>query len=101
MLERALRRFIEVCRAQGDVREVYVFGSLARGDVGPTSDLDVLVVRDTKARRAERDVDLRIAFDVPVGLDAIVVTPAEYREQLPTTGFGRTILAEAKLVHAA
>lgn len=42
VLERGLERFVASARKFPDVRAVYVFGSLARGDVGVCSDLDVL-----------------------------------------------------------
>jgi len=92
-LARAARRIVDICAALGDVRAVYPFGSYASGKVRINSDLDILVVRDTSASRAGRDVDIRLRFDAPVGLDLIVVTPDEYADHLPTTSFGRTILA--------
>ena len=95
LLERGVSRLLAICTALGDVEAVYAFGSYASGDIGVASDLDVLVVRNTNVRRVERDIPIRVAFDVPVGLDCIVVTPEEYRDILPTTSFGRTILATA------
>ena len=95
LLERGVSRLLAICAALGDVEAVYAFGSYASGDVGVASDLDILVVRKTDVRRVERDSAIRIAFDVPVGLDCIVVTPEEYRDVLPTTSFGQTILATA------
>lgn len=100
-LERALDRLIAVCREHGDVRDVFVFGSLGSGRVGPRSDLDVLVVRDTAIHGVERGADLAIAADIGVALDLVVVTPLEFRERLPETSFGRTILATARHVYAA
>ena len=101
LLERGIERFVAICSERPDVRAVYVFGSYARGEVRPRSDLDLLVVRETDVRRIDRDLDLRLAFDVPIGIDVIVVTPQEYAHRLPATGMGRTILAEAKRVYAA
>jgi len=101
LLERAVARIVDICRAIEDVRAAYVFGSFVRDSIRLRSDLDVLIVRDTPLRRAERDLDIRRAFDVPLGLDLLVVTPQEYAEQLPSTSFGRTIVAEALCVYAA
>ncbi|MDQ2857866.1 MAG: nucleotidyltransferase domain-containing protein [Candidatus Eremiobacteraeota bacterium] len=100
-LERALERFVQVCRDRPDVRAVFLFGSLAEWRVGPRSDLDILVVRETAVRGIERGSDLAIAADVGVPLDLIVVTPDEFREGLPATSFGRTLLATARSVYAA
>ncbi len=100
-LDEALQRFIAVCRGREDVRAVYVFGSLATGAVGPRSDLDLLVVRDTDVRGIERGADLAGDAAVGVSLDLIVVTPAEFRDRLPHTSFGRTLMATAENVYAA
>ena len=100
LLDRAARRLVDICAAHTDVRGVYAFGSYASGTVRLRSDLDVLVVRDTSLRRADRDLDIRRAFDVPVGLDLLVLTPAEVAEALPTTSYGRTILASLRRLDA-
>lgn len=100
-LDDALARFVEVCRTAPGIRAVYVFGSMSSGHVGPTSDLDLLVVRDTDVEYRDRGDDLRRLARLGVRIDLIVVTPQEYRERLPTTSFGRTILETARCVHAA
>ncbi len=101
LLDRGVVRLLEICAELGDVEAVYAFGSYARGDIGVASDLDILVVRKTELRRVERDIAIRVAFDVAIGLDCIVVTPDEYRDVLPTTGFGQAILAAAVRLDAA
>ncbi len=100
-LGRGVARLVEICATLPDVRAAYAFGSYARGTVRLRSDLDILVVRETQLRRADRDLDIRRAFDVSVGLDLIVVTPAEYADVLATTAIGRTILAESVAIYAA
>jgi predicted nucleotidyltransferase len=81
VLEDAIEKFVAVAKRHADVEAVYAFGSAAERRVGPKSDLDLLVVRETAL--------------------VVVVTPAEYRERLPLTSFGRTILATARRVDAA
>lgn len=56
---------------------------------------------ETDLRRLDRDLDLKIAFAVPIGIDILVVTPPEFTERLPQTGFGQTILHNARQVYAA
>lgn len=101
LLADEIERFVNVCRAKADVRAVYVFGSYASGRIGPTSDLDLLVVRDTHLAYNDRGDDLRREASLEVHLDLIVVTPVEYRDRLPTTGFGNDILAGARCLYAA
>lgn len=95
LLDRAARRLVEIDTELSDVRAMYAFGSYATGRIDLESDFDALIVRDTDLRRADRDLDIRPAFDVSIGLDLIVVTPDEYAERLPATSFGQTILATA------
>ena len=100
-LEAAVAAFVAVCRRRPDVRAVFAFGSFASGEIGPRSDLDLLVIRETSIVGIERGTDLAAEAGLGIALDLIVVTPAEYRDRLPTTSFGRTILATARVVYAA
>ena len=101
VLEAAIRKFVAVAKRHADIEAVYAFGSVAEQRVGPKSDLDLLVVRETALVGPERGVDLVVEAQLDVPCDIVVVTPAEYRERLPLTSFGRTILATARRVDAA
>lgn len=97
----ALERVLHVCRARPDVRAAYVFGSYAAGKVGPTSDLDVLIVRDTQLGIIDRVADLKFASRARVGIDLVVVTPEEYRTSFRASSFGWSIIDRARCVYAA
>ncbi len=101
LLDRALARVVAVCAAHRDVRAAYVFGSYAREAVGPRSDLDVLVVRETPLGIVERVADLAWELRGPGHVELVVVTPQEYATTFARSGFGRTVLAEAKAIYAA
>jgi predicted nucleotidyltransferase len=64
------------------VRGALVFGSYARGEVGPESDLDLIVVRDTDLAQMQRDDDIRASLDLGVPYDLVTLTPEQY-ERLP------------------
>lgn len=100
-LDEAVATILSACRAFEDIEAVYAFGSYARGTIAPTSDLDLFVVRDTTMRHALRDRDIRLAYSGGVPLDIVVVTPSEFRDALPTTGMGQTILRDARRIDAA
>ncbi len=85
-----------LCAAEPSVCEAYVFGSYANEEVGPTSDLDVLVVRETALGIIDRVVDLKMAARSEISIDFVVVTPHELDNNFPTSSFGRTVLASAK-----
>lgn len=72
-LDEIIRRIVEVAHPE----RIILFGSAARGDVGPDSDLDLLVVkRGVHRRRLARQI-YRALFGIPVPVDVIVVTPED------------------------
>ncbi len=99
-LDVGLARFLETCRSETTVHAVYVHGSFALGTVGPSSDLDLLVVRETALGQAERGVDLVLRARAGVPLDVLVVTPEEFDTELPTTTYGATIIRTMRRVDA-
>jgi predicted nucleotidyltransferase len=59
--------------------KVVAFGSRARGDAHETSDLDLMVVMDHQGSLGDRSWEIRRhLLDLPVAIDLVVYTPAEY-----------------------
>jgi len=83
--------------------EVYLFGSRARGDIGPDSDYDLLVVvSDSAPPRRRRS---RLAYEALRGTgsatDVLVVTRRYFEERRHLkASLPGTVLREGKLVHA-
>lgn len=97
-IRKALDRLIEErYRPDPNVAAVYLFGSFARGNAVPGSDLDLLVVlRDDPRPPRERIVDY-LPERFPVGVDVVPWTEAELNERLATGDrMARTILAEGE-----
>ena len=64
-------------------RRILLFGSFAHGKPGPDSDLDLLIVKDTRLPTAERSRRVsRIIGSHVFSLDLIVLTPGEIRNRL-------------------
>lgn len=62
-------------------RRVVLFGSYARGDAGPHSDVDFLVVQETDLPRPKRSAPLySLLRDYPCSKDILVFTPREVRD---------------------
>jgi uncharacterized protein len=62
-----------------DPEQIILFGSRARGDAGPDSDVDLLVVMDVEGSKLEKSVEIRGALrDFPLPLDIAVTTPEEF-----------------------
>ena len=83
---------------------VYLFGSMARGDAGPDSDYDILlVVRDDAAPEA---LGARLAYNVLWGLrtsaDVHVLPRGKFDSRLHLkASLPATVVREGKLLYAA
>ena len=55
-----------------DPLRVIVFGSLARGEEGPDSDVDLMVVMPHVGNKRETAVEMRLAVRAPVPVDVFV-----------------------------
>ena len=77
----------EIARAFAPA-EVILFGSVARGEEGPDSDLDLLVVFDRADRAVRRDlmVEIRRAIRTFVPVDILVADVEELRADRDAVG---------------
>jgi predicted nucleotidyltransferase len=89
-------------RAVSDPEQIILFGSYARGDFGPDSDLDVLVVKDeTDSPRAEAARIYRALADLGIPIDAVVVRTAYVQRYGHLVGtVVRPALREGKVLYA-
>jgi len=61
---------------------IILFGSRARGDARPDSDVDLLVIVQEASDKRRMAIDIRSALrDLAVGKDVIVTTPDEIAER--------------------
>jgi len=82
---------------------IVLFGSAARGEMGPDSDIDVMVIMpDGTHRRHTAEMLHRQFFGIPFGIDVIVTTPSDLEKYSHTAGLiYRTILEEGHELYAA
>jgi predicted nucleotidyltransferase len=83
---------------------IYLFGSVARGDVGPDSDYDLMIIVPDDAPAPLRKCDL--AYEVLRGFrlakDLLVWTRSDFEKRLHLkASLPSTILREGKLLYAA
>lgn len=94
----ALQRLIEAARP----RKLYVFGSYARGESGPDSDLDVLVVVDDSVTAPRREsLRLRQALrGIHMPVDVLVVTESFFNAHRDSPGLiYREVIDTGRLVY--
>ena len=83
--------------------KIILFGSAARGTMGPNSDVDLLVIKGGKFSQARvTDSIYRALYGAAAAVDVIVVTPQEierYRDAFCLVIY--PALREGKIVYAA
>jgi predicted nucleotidyltransferase len=98
MLEKILARVLSVIKPE----KVILFGSAARGDTGPDSDIDLLVIAKVTHRRktAQRIYQKLVGVGAPI--DIIVATPGDMKKYKDRVGtIFPAILREGKVVYAS
>jgi predicted nucleotidyltransferase len=84
-----------------DPVRIILFGSHARGDAGPQSDIDLLVVLPVVEDKRKAAVQIRTALaDFPVPKDIIVSSPSEIAERGHLVGTVlRPALQEGRVIY--
>lgn len=83
---------------------IYLFGSTARGDSGPDSDYDLMVVvpDDAPAERRRSRLAYQVLRGTGRAADVLVWTRTAFESRLHVrTSLPATIVSEGRLVHAA
>lgn len=74
-----IRKMVNRIVRQFHPERIILFGSQARGDAGPDSDVDLLVVMHVNGSPLDKSVEIRVALhDIRVPKDIIVTTPEEF-----------------------
>ncbi len=97
----ALRRWAErVAAVRPELRRAGYFGSYARGDWGPGSDLDLLLIVERSTEPFERRGAAWDVTDLPVPADVLVYTEVEWQKLAQRTRFRDTVMREAVWVYS-
>lgn len=99
-LAEVVRRLVDAYRPE----RIYLFGSQARGDVGPDSDYDLLVVvrDDAPPERGRSRLAYDVLWETGLAADVLVCRRATFERQASVVAsLPAAILREGKLVYAA
>ena len=84
-----------LARRRPEVRRVILFGSMARGDAVPGSDVDLLVVLSESQEKFLDRIPRYNTSGIPIGVDVFPYTEAELKRMLNEgNSFVRQALAE-------
>ncbi len=79
MVENRIREMVDRIVRDFQPEQVILFGSHARGEGGPDSDVDLLVVMPVKGSKRRARLAIRRALhDIPMPKDIIVTTPEDF-----------------------
>jgi predicted nucleotidyltransferase len=98
-LDEIVRRIVEVAQPE----RIILFGSAVHGQLGPDSDIDLLVVKSgvPHRRRLAQQIHLNF-FGLGVPVDILVVTPEDIKAFGEKVGtIIRPALQEGKVIYAA
>jgi predicted nucleotidyltransferase len=74
-----IRRMVKRIVQKFDPEQVILFGSQARGDAGPDSDVDLLVVMDVNGNKSETALEIHgVLREFVVPIDILVTTPEDF-----------------------
>ncbi len=99
-LETELARYVRLLREHYAPLRIILFGSLVTGEIGPWSDIDLVIVKETDRRFLDRTRDVLELLRPEVGLDVLVYTPAEFQQVTEQRAFVRDeIVGKGKVLY--
>lgn len=98
---RAIRTVANIIAEKFDPEKIILFGSYAYGHPKPWSDVDLLVVMETKLTPREQRLEIvRALSPRPFGIDIIVRTPGELERRLALGDFFlREVVSKGKPIY--
>jgi predicted nucleotidyltransferase len=97
-IDQVVQQIVEKFKPQ----KIILFGSYARGNPRPESDVDLLVVMDTPIKEVQQAIRICQQIEYRFGLDLIVHTPKYLAERVKMGDwFLRDVLKEGKVLYEA
>ena len=98
-IQQKIREISEKIGKKFRPEKIILFGSYAWGEPSRDSDVDLLIIKETKnTRETAREIDGSI-FPRPFPIDLIVYRPDQVREREKTCFFIRDIINKGKVLY--
>jgi predicted nucleotidyltransferase len=97
----AIKQMVRRIVRQFGPERIILFGSHARGDAGPDSDVDLLVVMPVEGSKRAKMVEIGVALhDIRMPTDIIISTPEEFAWRKDIIGtIERPAVTEGKVLY--
>src|SRR6185437_6386360 len=102
-IQTEIRRMVKRLARMFRPEQIILFGSYARGDAGPDSDVDLLVVMPVAGSKLEKEIELRAALpDFSIPIDVIISRPQDFAWRKNYIGtIEHPALREGKVLYSA
>lgn len=98
--QKAIDQVVEQIVEKFKPQKIILFGSYARGNPRPESDVDLLVVMNTSLREVRQAIQICQQIQYRFGLDLIVHTPKNLAERVKMGDwFLRDVVKEGKVLY--
>ena len=84
---------------QMGAEKIILFGSLAKGGITANSDIDLIVVKNTKERFLDRLEALYKECAPPVAVDILCYTPEEFKDMCKWSSFIKRVIEEGRVLY--
>ena len=100
LLRTELNRVVSILKSDEKILKIILFGSLATGNIAGDSDIDLLIIKDTKERPVKRTEEIYQKISPNTSIDILVYNDNELNEMEKTSSFIRKILKEGSILYA-
>lgn len=80
-------------------KKIILFGSFARGDADPYSDIDIIIVYPTKKRFMDRLEELYMQWDIQQAADILAYTPEEFEILVKERDFIKEAVEKGRIIY--
>lgn len=99
-LEQEMDRIVPLIRDRYKPEKIIAFGSFVEDKVGPWSDLDLAIIKQTSKRFIDRLIEVGHIADNRLAVDFVVYTPAEFAQMAKDNYFVRDeIMGKGKVIY--
>ena len=79
--------------------KIIIFGSIARADWDEFSDIDVIVVYETRKPFLDRLRELYLSWNIPKAIDILAYTPEEFKRMSRNNSFIKEVLNTGEVIY--
>ncbi len=97
-----IQKFVNEIAEGYQPEKIYLFGSYANDTATADSDIDLLIIKSTSLKKAQRNIQVRETIKTYpyVGMDIIVYTPEELRSGMKdVVNIGKEAIKTGKLLY--